>query len=104
MIFLQIKPSSFLYLLLAVATLSSCSSFGNKEKEQAKELVVPVKKGEFKIFVTATGELKAKNSEEIKGPAGMRGAQIYNATISDLVRRNCCGSRPIRRQSSTQRN
>ncbi|MEZ4954863.1 MAG: efflux RND transporter periplasmic adaptor subunit [Saprospiraceae bacterium] len=85
MIFLQIKPSSFLYLLLAVATLSSCSSFGNKEKEQAKELVVPVKKGEFKIFVTATGELKAKNSEEIKGPAGMRGAQIYNATISDLV-------------------
>lgn len=82
---MQIKPGSFLFLLLAVATLSACSSFGNKEKEQAKELVVPVKKGEFKIFVTATGELKAKNSEEIKGPAGMRGAQIYNATISDLV-------------------
>ena len=68
-----------------VGLLSSCGSFSSSEKEQSKELVVPVKKGEFKIHVTATGELKAKNSEEIKGPNGMRSAQIYNATISNMV-------------------
>ena len=78
-------PISFLLAVTAVLLFTACSSFGSKEKEQAKELFVPVKKGEFKIFVAATGELKAKNSEEIKGPNGMRSAQIYNATISDMV-------------------
>ncbi|MEO1258135.1 MAG: HlyD family secretion protein [Bacteroidota bacterium] len=77
--------SSLLIIGFLMGGLLACSSFSNKEKEQSKELVVPVKQGEFKIYVTATGELKAKNSEEIKGPNGMRGAQIYNATISDLV-------------------
>lgn len=37
------------------------------------------------MYVSATGELKAKNSEEIKGPTGMRAAQIYQVTISDMV-------------------
>jgi hypothetical protein len=75
--------------LLAIALLAllqpSCSPSSNKGKEQAKQLSTTVKKGEFKIFVAATGELKAKNSEEIKGPAGMRSAQIWQATISDMV-------------------
>ncbi len=85
MLFLKSIPTSLLISLFVFSLLSSCNSFSNKEKEQSKELVVPVKKGEFKIFVTATGELKAKNSLEIKGPSGMRSAQIYNATISDMV-------------------
>ena len=72
-------------MLMALGLLGSCSNLSGKEKKQTRELLVPVKKGEFKIHVTATGELKAKSSEEIKGPKGMRGAQIYNATISDLV-------------------
>ncbi|HFA48517.1 MAG TPA: HlyD family efflux transporter periplasmic adaptor subunit [Bacteroidetes bacterium] len=75
-------PSALLAFLFL---FSSCSSTSNKGKEQSHNLSVPVKNGEFKIYVTATGELKAKNSEQIKGPPGMRGAQIYNATISDMV-------------------
>ncbi len=73
--------------ILCLATLSSiiaCSE-GSKGKAQAKSLSTTVKKGEFKIYVAATGELKAKNSEEIKGPSGMRSAQIWQATISDMV-------------------
>ena len=76
---------SFLLLLTAIPCFFSCHIFSAKDNEQAKELVVNVKKGEFKIYVTATGELKAKNSEKIKGPQGMRSAYIYNATISDMV-------------------
>ncbi len=80
---------SLCFTLLAILSflffISSCSSTANKNKDQVNNIAVPVKKGEFKIYVAATGELKAKNSEEIKGPPGMRGAQIYNATISDLV-------------------
>ncbi len=62
---------------------SSAAAGGGKE--QSKSLTTTVKKGEFKIFVNATGELKAKNSLEIKGPAGMRSANIWQATISDMV-------------------
>lgn len=68
-----------MYLL----TNSACSSATGKE--QSSNLSTIVEKGEFKIYVAATGELKAKNSEEIKGPSGMRSAQIWQATISYLV-------------------
>ncbi len=86
---MKIQPAfTFLYLI-AFAVISlllpACSSTSNKAKEQAKQLSTKVQKGEFKIFVAATGELKAKNSEEIKGPTGMRSAQIWQATISDMV-------------------
>ncbi len=74
-----------LFSLFTLSFFSSCNTASGKNKEQVKNLSVPVKKGEFKIYVAATGELKAKNSQKIKGPQGMRGAQIYNATISDLV-------------------
>lgn len=76
---------SVLLFVFSLLLLSACSSTSNKGKEQAKQLSTTVKKGEFKIYVAATGELKAKNSEEIKGPAGMRSAQIWQATISDMV-------------------
>lgn len=61
--------------------LSSDSS----DKKQEDNLSAVVQKGEFKIFVNASGELKAKNSVKIKGPGGMRPAGIYNTTITDMV-------------------
>ncbi len=53
--------------------------------EQTNNILTTVERGEFKIFVTATGELKAKRSVKIRGPQGMRAAQIYQTTISDMV-------------------
>lgn len=55
------------------------------ETKQAKDLLTSVKKGEFKIYVNATGELQAKRSIKIMGPQGMRTVQVYQTTISDLV-------------------
>lgn len=55
------------------------------DKKQEDNLSAIVQKGEFKIFVNASGELKAKNSVKIKGPGGMRPAGIYNTTITDMV-------------------
>jgi len=52
---------------------------------QTGNILTTVERGEFKIFVTATGELKAKRSVKIRGPQGMRAAQIYQTTISDMV-------------------
>jgi hypothetical protein len=44
-----------------------------------------VQSGEFDIYVNATGELKAKNSQKIKGPQGMRAAGVYQTNITDLI-------------------
>lgn len=56
-----------------------------EENPQKQNLVTQVKKGEFLVHVTATGELKAKRSQEIKGPQGMRTAQIFQTNITDLI-------------------
>lgn len=72
------------FVLLTVTLLFSCGG-ADKKDNQASNLSTSVKKGEFKIYVNATGELEAKNSEEIKGPSGMRAANIYQTTITDMV-------------------
>jgi hypothetical protein len=52
---------------------------------QSSNLTTQVQQGPFSIQVTATGELQAKRSVKIRGPQGMRSAQIYQTTISDMV-------------------
>lgn len=41
--------------------------------------------GEFKITVTTTGELEAKNSKKIYGPDGLRNVRIWQVKIEDIV-------------------
>ncbi len=53
--------------------------------EKKVDITTTIQKKEFVITVTATGELKAKRSEKIQGPQGMRSARIFNTTITDLV-------------------
>ena len=48
-------------------------------------LYAEAKKSNFLVSVSATGELKAKKSTMIRGPQGMRSAQIYNTTIKDII-------------------
>jgi HlyD family secretion protein len=53
-----------------------------KSKEQ---ITVVVKRGDFNINVTTTGELEAKSSENINGPSNLRTIGIWQVKISDLV-------------------
>jgi len=48
-------------------------------------LYASAKQSNFLVSVSATGELKAKKSTVIRGPHGMRSAQIYNTTIKDII-------------------
>ncbi len=41
--------------------------------------------GEFVVDVTTTGELRAKNSQEIKGPQGVRDFRVNNIRIQRLI-------------------
>lgn len=59
---------------------------GGYEKEPSS-LVTRVQQGEFEVVVTTTGELQAKQSEEITGPEGLRNRSlgIREVKILDLV-------------------
>jgi len=60
--------------------------FGREKKKAVTELIVTVSKGDFEVLVTVTGELQAKNFEEIRGPDFRSGAfRITEFRIQDLV-------------------
>lgn len=56
---------------------------GSSQKDAG--IIVEVKKGEFSISVTTTGELEAKNSIKIMGPSGLRSARIWQVKIDDII-------------------
>jgi RND family efflux transporter MFP subunit len=48
-------------------------------------LVAPVKRGEFKVVITTSGELRALKDIKITGPMNAQQAQVYQMKISSLV-------------------
>ncbi len=81
--------NKFIFPIVIVAILGIGAYFilqpTGEESGQVENLSTFVKKGNFVVTVTATGELNAKNSVQIRGPQGMRAAGIYETTISDLI-------------------
>ena len=59
--------------------------FFSTEAETSTDLTVSPTRNLFRVTVTATGELQAKNSIEIYGPRSAMRARIYNLKISKLV-------------------
>jgi multidrug efflux pump subunit AcrA (membrane-fusion protein) len=59
-------------------------AFGG-DKDETTELFTTPRKGEFIVEVTSTGELRAKNSTEIKGPQGAREFRINNIKIQRMI-------------------
>jgi len=55
------------------------------EASNNSEVLAKAKFGEFVIDVTTSGELEAKKSVDIVGPAGLQTAGIWQTTIDDLV-------------------
>lgn len=50
-----------------------------------EDVLITIKKADFEIAVVTAGELEAKNSKNIDGPAALRTNGIYQVKISDLV-------------------
>ena len=70
-----------------LALLAGAYFFTKKDAtaEQTNVIKKTLELADFTVKATATGELKAKRSEKIRGPAGLRQANIYQLTISDMV-------------------
>jgi len=54
-------------------------------ESESEKLLGTVQKGNFRIEVNTSGELKAKKSEDIKGPSSLRAHRIWQIKITDLV-------------------
>ncbi len=76
-----------IYILLGIIILLSIAGyfFWNQGGGKQEEIFVKVKKGEFKITVENSGELYAKKSVDIRGPEGLRNAQIWQVKIANII-------------------
>ena len=70
------------WTIIGVAALLIFIIFPDSETEK---LLGKVQNGAFRIEVNTSGELKAKKSEDIKGPSSLRSHQIYSIKITDLI-------------------
>lgn len=55
------------------------------DEEISRDITVKAVRANFEDVVSSSGELIAKNSEDIMGPSNMRRYGLYNIKISDLV-------------------
>ena len=55
------------------------------DQEKKEVLTTKVKKGPFQVKVKTTGELKAKQSKDIRGPSGLRKAGVWRVNITDII-------------------
>ena len=48
-------------------------------------IIAPVKKGEFKVLVSSTGELRANKFVQVTGPAQAQSVNVYQTKISSII-------------------
>lgn len=81
----MIKKILLPVLLTAAMGVSVYYFYPTKAIIDTTAILATVEEGQFKVSVTSTGELQSRKSEKIRGPKGMRAAEIYQTTIADLV-------------------
>lgn len=74
----------YIFPAVVIAVLASWYYF-SKDKNQGPTVVSAVQFGDFSINVTTSGELEAKNSENILGPPELREVRIWQVQISDMI-------------------
>jgi len=79
------KKYSLISLGIAAVALILFFAFKGTGKSDSNEVLISVKTGKFVVDINTTGELEAKNSVKIVGPARLREFRIYNVTINDII-------------------
>ena len=81
------RKNTIILLGLLIVIIFFVWYFSSGDDTTGSTIKVEVKSGQFVIDVTTTGELEARNSENIMGPNNqkLRNARIYQLTIEDIV-------------------
>ena len=80
-----INEKKYLYWGSGFVLLFIIWFFLGSESSEAPTVYTTPNQGAFKIDVTTTGELRAKNSTSIRGPEGIREFRIFSVPIQRLV-------------------
>lgn len=78
------KKKIIVSVIILVVLAAGYMLLGKKSKK-SDDVFVKVKKGDFTVSVTSSGELYAKNSTKINGPTGMRQARLWQVKISQII-------------------
>ena len=81
------RKNAFILLGSLIVIIFLVWYFSSGDDATGSTIQVEAKSGQFVIDVTTTGELEARNSENIMGPNNqqLRNARIYQLTIEDIV-------------------
>ena len=79
------KNKKYILIALAIVVVAGLWYFLRDEAVTIEHIRVPAVRGDFEISVYTSGELEAKNSENIQGPSGLRLVGIWNAQIAELI-------------------
>lgn len=75
----------FLLIFVILAALALAAYFYFMDSGETEEILVQPVRGEFISKVIVTGELRAKNSIDIRGPSNARAIGVWEMTITNLV-------------------
>jgi len=79
------KNKKYILTALVIVVIAGLWYFLRDEAVTIEHIRVPAVRGDFEISVYTSGELEAKNSENIQGPSGLRLVGIWNAQIAELI-------------------
>jgi len=82
---ITMKKKTVIWIIIAAVAVIIASYFIFLRKSSSNELTVKPTRGTFKITVTTSGELRSEKSIDIRGPANLAAAEIYEMKISRLV-------------------
>lgn len=84
---LQLSRKRWMALLGAVFLVAVVIAWylGPAIPAHAGDVIVTVKRGDFDVIVTTSGELQARNFVRIQGPSNAQQAEIYQMKISSIV-------------------
>ena len=79
------KPWFIVAVVVALLAIPSAWLMARDNTGDDNALIARVKKGEFKVMVNTSGELRAKKFVQITGPMNMQQANVYNVKIASIV-------------------
>jgi hypothetical protein len=78
-------PKKYILLFAGIIVLAILLFYFFSKSGKTDQVTVIVKKGQFPIEITTTGELMAKSSEKIYGPQSLRQIGIWQVKIQDII-------------------
>ncbi len=79
------RKQLYIVIGIVIVVIAALWYFLGSESSAGETIKVKVQSGQFKIAVTTTGELEAKNSEDIYGPSNLRNVRIWQVKIDEIV-------------------